>query len=59
MRFLSFVRVNENRGMQPSEQLMAELGRLIADMTQSGVLLETAGCGVRQRACACVCPATH
>jgi hypothetical protein len=43
MRFLSFIRVNENTGMQPSEQLMADMGKLIDEMTKSGVLLETAG----------------
>ncbi len=43
MRFLSFFRVNENSGMQPTEQLMADMGKLIDQMTQSGVLLETAG----------------
>jgi hypothetical protein len=43
MRFLSMVKVNENSGMQPSEQLMADVGKLIDEMTKSGVLLETAG----------------
>ncbi|MEO6689463.1 MAG: YciI family protein [Dokdonella sp.] len=43
MRFLSFIRVNENTGMQPSEQLMADMGVLIDEMTKSGELLETAG----------------
>ena len=43
MRFLSMVRINENSGMQPSEQLMADMGRLIDEMTRAGVLLDTAG----------------
>ncbi len=43
MRFLSMVRVNENTGQQPSEQLMADMGRLIDEMTKAGVLLDTAG----------------
>jgi hypothetical protein len=43
MRFLSMVRVNENSGQQPSEQLMADMGRLIDEMTRAGVLLDTAG----------------
>lgn len=43
MRFLSMVRVNENSGQQPSEQLMADMGRLIEEMTRAGVLLDTAG----------------
>lgn len=54
MRFLSMVKVNESAGMQPSEQLMADMGRLIEEMTQAGVLLDTAGllpssAGVRVR----------
>ncbi|MEO7323980.1 MAG: YciI family protein [Dokdonella sp.] len=54
MRFLSFIRVNENTGMRPSEQLMTDMGKLIDEMTKSGVLLETAGLrptaeGVRMR----------
>ncbi|GAB3093083.1 YciI family protein [Lysobacter terrae] len=43
MRFLSMVRVNESTGQQPSEQLMADMGRLIQEMTKAGVLLDTAG----------------
>lgn len=43
MRFLSMVRINENTGMQPSEQLMADMGKLIEEMTAAGVLLDTAG----------------
>ncbi|WP_245156340.1 YciI family protein [Agrilutibacter solisilvae] len=43
MRFLSMVRVNENCSLQPSEQLMADMGRLIEEMKQAGVLLDTAG----------------
>lgn len=43
MRFLSMVRVNENTGQQPSEQLIADMGRLIEEMTKAGVLLDTAG----------------
>lgn len=43
MRFLSMVRVNENSGMVPSEQLMSDMGKLIGEMTQAGVLLDTAG----------------
>ena len=50
MRFLSMVRVNENNGMVPSEQLMADMGKLIGEMTQAGVLLDTAGCGLRRKA---------
>lgn len=43
MRFLSMIRINENSGKRPSEQLMADMGRLIDEMTQAGVLLDTAG----------------
>lgn len=43
MRFLSMIRVSENTGMVPSEQLMAEMGKLMQEMTRAGVLLDTAG----------------
>ncbi len=43
MRFLSMIRVNENSGLRPSEQLMTDMGRLIAELTASGALLDTAG----------------
>lgn len=43
MRFLSLIRVRENTGQKPSEQLMADMGRLISEMTADGTLLETAG----------------
>lgn len=43
MRFLSMVRINESAGKQPSEQLMIDMGKLIEEMTQAGVLLDTAG----------------
>lgn len=43
MRFLSIVRVSENTGLQPSEQLMKDMGRLMDEMTKAGVLLDTAG----------------
>jgi hypothetical protein len=43
MRFLSMIRINENNGQQPSEQLMADMGRLMEEMTRAGVLLDTAG----------------
>jgi hypothetical protein len=54
MRFLSMVRVNENSGKVPSEQLMADMGKLMEEMTRAGVLLDTAGLrptseGVRMR----------
>lgn len=53
MRFLSMVRVREN-GQQPSERLMAEMGKLIEEQTRAGKLIRTAGLrpsaeGVRMR----------
>lgn len=42
MRFLSLVRVAES-GQAPSERLMAEMGRLMEEMTAKGVLIDTAG----------------
>ena len=43
MRFLSMIRVNENTGQAPSEQLMQEMGKLIDEMTRNGSLVTTAG----------------
>ena len=43
MRFLSMVRVDENSGQVPSEQLMTDMGKLIDEMTRKGVLIRTAG----------------
>jgi len=43
MRFLSMIRVNENTGQVPSEQLMHDMGKLIEDMTREGTLIRTAG----------------
>jgi hypothetical protein len=43
MRFLSMIRLDENSGQVPSEQLMNDMGKLIDDMTRDGVLIRTAG----------------
>jgi hypothetical protein len=43
MRFLSMVRINENAGMAPSEQLMNDMGKLMAEATRDGWLVSTAG----------------
>ena len=43
MRFLSMIRINENSGLAPTEQLMTDMGRLIEEMTRSGALVSTAG----------------
>lgn len=43
MRFISMVRLNENSGMVPSEKLMADMGKLMEEMTREGTLVDTAG----------------
>ena len=43
MRFLSMIRIEENTGQVPSEQLMADMGKLIEEMTRDGSLVSTAG----------------
>ena len=43
MRFLSMIRVDENTGQVPSEQLLQDMGKLIEEMTREGVLISTAG----------------
>lgn len=43
MRFLSMIRIDENSGKTPSEQLMQDMGKLIEEMTRKGVLISTAG----------------
>lgn len=43
MRFLSMIRINENSGQRPSEQLMADMGKLIEELTRTGQLVSTAG----------------
>ena len=43
MRFLSMIRIDENIGQVPSEQLMTDMGKLIDEMTRKGVLIRTAG----------------
>jgi hypothetical protein len=52
MRFLSMIRVDENGGQVPSEQLMHDMETLIDEMTREGSLILTAGlrptCEVRQ-----------
>jgi hypothetical protein len=43
MRFLSMIRLNENAGQVPSEQLMNDMGQLVEEMTRNGSLVSTAG----------------
>jgi len=43
MRFLSMIRIEENTGQVPSEQLMSDMGQLIEELTRTGQLVSTAG----------------
>ena len=43
MRYLSMIRIDENTGQVPSEQLMTDMGKLIEELTQAGSLIRTAG----------------
>ncbi|HEX6017447.1 MAG TPA: YciI family protein [Burkholderiaceae bacterium] len=43
MRFLSMIRLQENTGQVPSEQLMSDMGKLIEELTGTGQLVSTAG----------------
>lgn len=43
MRFMSMIRIQENTGQVPSEQLMNDMGKLIEEMTRAGQLVSTAG----------------
>jgi hypothetical protein len=43
MRFLSMIRIQENTGQVPSEQLMSDMGKLIEELTSAGRLISTAG----------------
>jgi hypothetical protein len=43
MRFLSMIRIDETAGQVPSEQLMADMGRLVDELTRAGQLVSTAG----------------
>jgi len=43
MRFLSFIRIDESTGQQPSQRLMDEMGKLIDEMTRAGTLVSTSG----------------
>ena len=43
MRFLSMIRINENSGVVPSEQLMRDMGKLMEELTRTGALVQTAG----------------
>jgi len=43
MRFLSMIRIDETTGQVPGEQLMADMGKLIEELTSTGQLVSTAG----------------
>ena len=43
MRYMSMIRIQENTGQVPSEQLMNDMGKLIDEMTRTGKLVSTAG----------------
>ncbi len=43
MRFLSMIRIDESTGQAPSEQLMADMGQLMEELTRTGQLVSTAG----------------
>ena len=43
MRFLSMIRIDETTGQVPSDQLMADMGQLIEELTRTGQLVSTAG----------------
>jgi len=44
MRYLCVYRPSAKEGRPPSQDEMAQMGRLIEEMTQAGVLLGTEGC---------------
>ena len=43
MRFLSMIRIDEGTGQVPSERLMADMGKLLEELTRAGVMIDTAG----------------
>jgi hypothetical protein len=43
MRFLSMIRIDETTRQVPGEQLMADMGKLIEELTRTGQLVSTAG----------------
>src|SRR5919197_626282 len=44
MRFLCIYKPSKKEGTPPTQQEMAAIGKLIEDMTKSGVLVATEGC---------------
>jgi hypothetical protein len=43
MRYISMIRIQENTGQVPSEQLMSDMGKLLDELTRNGQLISTAG----------------
>jgi len=43
MRFMSMIRIEENTGQAPSEQLMSDMGKLMEELARTGQLISTAG----------------
>ena len=43
MRFISMIRIEENTGQTPTEQLMSDMGKLMEELTRTGQLVSTAG----------------
>ena len=43
MRFLSMIRTDESARQVPSEQLKADMGKLMEELTRTGQLVSTAG----------------
>ena len=43
MKFLSMVRIKEEAARMPSERVMAEMGKLMQEMTKTGALVSTGG----------------
>jgi Uncharacterized protein conserved in bacteria len=43
MQFLSMVRINESSGQQPDERLMRDMAQLMEELTEAGILVDTAG----------------
>ena len=44
MKFLCLYKPSKPEGIPPTQQEMAEMGKLIEDFTKSGILLATEGC---------------
>jgi hypothetical protein len=43
MQFLSIIRINENTAKQPDQRLMNDMGKLMEEMKNAGILIDTAG----------------